>query len=1130
MNLARIPRLLLALFLGGTLPSISATVTADFTSTTGIPVTAASYTATGNDVALSLGFAPPVGANLTVVKNTGLSFISGRFSNLAHRQTVDLSYGGKSYRFVANYFGGTGNDLVLHWAHHELVAWGNNAHGQLGDNGTSASGTPTAVTQNGPLAGTNAVSVATGGFHSLALSTDGKLAAWGANSSGQLGNGSTTNSYGPVNRDGALTGKTVVAVAAGVYHSIALCSDGTLAAWGANLSGQLGNGSTTSSSVPVLVDRSGVLKNKTVVAVAAGGVHSLVLCSDGTLAAWGLNSSGQLGNNSTTDRNVPVLVSRTGVLSGKTVIAVAAGSNHSLAVCSDGSVATWGFNSTGQLGNNSTTSSSVPVLVNQSGVLIGKTVISVAAGEAHSLALCSDGTLTAWGSNGIGELGNGSTTSSSVPLAVNQTGVLAGKTVIAVATGRAHNLALCSDGTLASWGYNNSGQLGNNSTTNRNTPVLVNRSGVLAGKALVSVSAGFENSLAVSSDGTVAAWGSNLFCQLGNNSTTDSAVPVLVSRSGALDSKTVLSKDAGRSHNLVLCSDGKLAAWGHNHYGQLGNRGTTHTSVPVFVNQSGVLAGKTVISIATGDDYSLALCSDGTLASWGRGTLGQLGNNAMSDTAVPVLVARQSGVLSGRTVVAMAAGSFHSLALCSDGLLVAWGQNNYGQLGNSSTTNSSVPVLVNQSGALAGKSVIFIAAGGDHSLALCSDGTLAAWGRNDHGQLGNGSTTNSSVPVLVNQNGVLAGKTLVAITAGGNQTADTDPNGVINLFGSYSIGLCMDGTLVAWGNNTYGQLGNGSTTNSSVPVLVNQNGVLAGKTVVDVMAGNNQVMALCTDGTFATWGGNAYGQLGNNSTTGSSVPVLVDRSGVLKNNNVVSASAGKYHSFALASFSNSPDLSGLSLVSESLNPSFDPTVTTYTASVLSGVSFIAVIPAAEVDGAVIRVNEITVESGSGTLVPLSVGSNTITIVVTALDGVTTKTYTLIVTREGSYALWKEKFFSLSDQSDPSVSSELAIPAGDGITNLMKYALRLAPLSNGLGGLPTLSSDSGYLTLTYRKNKQATDLSFTVQAGSDLEEDSWDAVTEVVSQSDEGDHWLVTVRDNVLQASQTTRFMRLKVTK
>ena len=182
---------------------------------------------------------------------------------------------------------------------------------------------------------------------------------------------------------GVLSGKTVVAVSVGMNHSLALCSDGTVVAWGGNEYGQLGNGSTEYTTRPVAVDMTGVLSGKTVVAVSAGMWYSLALCSDGTVAAWGWNNSGELGNGATSyfPTTRPVAVDMSGVLAGKTVVSVSAGQYHSVALCSDGTLAAWGINYYGQLGNDSTNSSPTPVSVKtDTGALAGKTVVSVSAG------------------------------------------------------------------------------------------------------------------------------------------------------------------------------------------------------------------------------------------------------------------------------------------------------------------------------------------------------------------------------------------------------------------------------------------------------------------------------------------------------------------------------------------------------------------------------------------------------------------------------------------------------------------------------------------------------------------------------------------------------------------------------
>jgi alpha-tubulin suppressor-like RCC1 family protein/pimeloyl-ACP methyl ester carboxylesterase len=346
-----------------------------------------------------------------------------------------------------------------------------------------------------------------------------------------------------------------VAFAGGSAHSLALLKDGTVWAWGGGYDGEMGNGTTTSSSIPVKVSNlSGVT------AIAAGGGHNLALKSDGTVWAWGDGSDGELGNGTTNDVSLPVQVSN---LTG--VTAIAAGDGHCLARKSDGTVWAWGYGFFGQLGNGSTASSSVPVKVsNLSGVT------TIAAGFSHSLARKSDGTVWAWGSNSYGELGNNSTTSSSVPVQVKN---LTGATAVAARGYLAHSMALKSDGTVWAWGFNGDGELGNGTTTNSSKPVQVkNLTGATA------IAAGSRHSVALKSDGTVWDWGLGGSGQLGNGSTANSPLPVQVSN---LTGVTAIS--AGDLHNLTLKAGSFGWAWGYNSSGQLGTGTTTSSSVPVQI-------------------------------------------------------------------------------------------------------------------------------------------------------------------------------------------------------------------------------------------------------------------------------------------------------------------------------------------------------------------------------------------------------------------------------------------------------------------------------------------------------------------------------------------------------------------
>lgn len=409
--------------------------------------------------------------------------------------------------------------------------------------------------------------VSAGLAHSVALKSDGTVWAWGYNSLGNLGDGTTTARSVP----GAVNGLTgVVAMATGDHHTLALRTDGTVWAWGYNGNGRLGDGTTTQRNSPVQV--SGLTG---MTAIAAGADFSMALKSDGSVWAWGDNTNGQLGDGTTTARTSPV---QSG--SFTTVTAIGAGSSHALARKSDGSVWAWGKNIDGELGDGTQTQRTSPV---QTSTL--STGSSLAGGSTHSFSILSSGALYGWGGNIVGQVGNGSTaTAVTTPTQITTIG-----TTTAVDGGSLFTVAVKSDGTVWTWGNNGVGQLGDGTTTGHSTPAQLN--GL---SSMLGVSGGASHGLAVTTDGTVWAWGDNVSGQLGDGTLDRRLTPVPISDSGFnwKASTPRLSPGSGTYTAITNVTVTAVTAGAEIHY-------TTNGSDPT-TSDATVTSGNTVTIDATG--------------------------------------------------------------------------------------------------------------------------------------------------------------------------------------------------------------------------------------------------------------------------------------------------------------------------------------------------------------------------------------------------------------------------------------------------------------------------------------------------------------------------------------------------
>ncbi len=364
-------------------------------------------------------------------------------------------------------------------------------------------------------------------------------------------------------------------IRAGGGHSCALDRLGGVYCWGRNGDGQLGDGTLVNRSTPVPV----VGLASGVRAIATGGNHSCALTSAGGVVCWGRNEFGQLGDNSVINRPTPVAV--TGLAAG--IVSVTTAANHSCALTTVGGVKCWGRNSTGQLGDNSTTQRPAPVDV----VGLANGIAEVVAGDHHSCARGIGGGVKCWGWNVFGQLGDGS--NSDRPAPVDVSGLASGTT--ALGAGTFHSCAMRTNGAMSCWGRNDFGQLGDGTQSNRNEPVDV----IGLGDAATAIGGGSSHTCALVSTG-VKCWGLNSSGQLGDGTLTQRSTPAapIAQTTGAL------ALGAGASHNCALGANGELLCWGGNGQGQLGDGSTDNRFLPVRVQDLEVpaaVAGNASISV-----------------------------------------------------------------------------------------------------------------------------------------------------------------------------------------------------------------------------------------------------------------------------------------------------------------------------------------------------------------------------------------------------------------------------------------------------------------------------------------------------------------------------------------------------
>ncbi|MGE5398468.1 MAG: Ig-like domain-containing protein [Chitinophagales bacterium] len=704
-------------------------------------------------------------------------------------------------------------------------------------------------------------SLVAGAWHGIILNEDGTVWGWGRNEWGNLGDGTLENRKSPVQVTG-LGGIKQIAASPG--HTLALDKGGNVWAWGENDYGQLGDGTGpetgTWGSSNDTVFNPGIDKNSpvkinisNVSQVFAGGPSSLATKTDGTVWYWGYRYSVYSGMEFNNDV-VPVQVE------GLTDVKDAAiGWHHVLVLKNNGTVLAWGRNDNGQLGDGTTEQKISPVQI--TGL---ENVKDVAAGMGSSMALKEDGTVWLWGT--VPPYQDGTMYRQDAPIPRKVEGL---SDIKAIAVGSNHFIVLKEDGTVWAWGDNFKGQLGNGESggdegyfdqiTDKYEPIQVPGLG-----NIVSIAAGHRVSMAVGSDGKIYAWGDNTFGQLGDGTFDQRSSPVEVIKpdytpvsSMTIDQKEISLEVGGSSATLLASilpenATNKNVRWESSDPGvavvdqngvvtAVGRGNTVITATSISGNYSDSCqvtvylpaADPTLVpkNISAGWFHLAFLNDDGTVWCQGLNYEGSLGDGTLDNRPLPVQVNGLGGIKQ------ISAGTGNTLALATNGIVWAWGENNYGGLGIGSSggdpndewdfdpgIDSNVPVQVKNI-----ENVKLVAVGNASSMAVTEDGTVWSWG--------------AILPLQQDTNKMFLINSLPVLIDGLTDVKD------LALGSRHCLILKEDGTVWSWGDNDFGQLGDGTEEKRYSPVQVS--GL---DNVTDITAGSSSGMALKNDGTVWVWG------------------------------------------------------------------------------------------------------------------------------------------------------------------------------------------------------------------------------------------------------------------------------------
>jgi alpha-tubulin suppressor-like RCC1 family protein len=706
-----------------------------------------------------------------------------------------------------------------------IYCWGNNSAGEGGAGNTTQHSSPTLVT-----GGYTWASLSVGDQSACGVTTSNVGYCWGANWNGQIGNGNTTSQSSPTLISGSHSWSQI---STGENGACGVTTTGVGYCWGAGGNGQLGSGGTPGQQTSPIAVSGGYTWSQ----IAEGSASACGVTTSGTGYCWGYNNNGQLGNNSLTQSTTPSAISGNINFSSITAAANNTSSQDTMCGLSVGGIAyCWGYNANNQIGDRTTTTRQVPVAVVWVNV---NTTTNVAPGGRTSCAIRNGGIAYCWGDNSYGQLGNGSTLNSSVP-----TMVLGNYTWASISSGTdsydglATTCGVTTSGAGYCWGSNGNGQGGDGTATNHLVPTLVS-----GGYTWASITVGFFDACGITTSGAGYCWGANVDGEDGNNTTTQNNSPVAIN-----GGYTWAQLSLGDGSTCGVTTSYVGYCWGTDNTGQLGiNSSADAKSVPTLVN-----GGRSWAQVSTGVYDSCGVTTAGAGFCWGYNNAGEVGNNLTAEVNVP------TSVNGSYTWSQIWEGSKNTCGLTTAGVAYCWGINTTYEVGDGSVTTRKIPTLV--SGGLTFQSV---AVGDDYTddtnCGLTAGGTESCWGNNNKFQIGDQTNTNRGAPTGV-------------IWPGANTVTSIAPGGETNCSVKAGVGYC-------WGDNTYGQVGDGTTTNRTSPTQVS-----GGYQWSMISTANNSAGSLATTcgvttaGVGYCWGNNSHGQVGDTTTTNRPSPTLVSGS------------------------------------------------------------------------------------------------------------------------------------------------------------------------------------------------------------------------------------------------------------